>query len=125
LGSGFGTATAGGGRDGQLGCGPGCRHWNPESFPRRTSYICLPFLTFETLVFLKHIFPGCFQGRIYGCFNFSGCKFKVIMNNNNVKYLRVISFSQLTLAWKTEIKNLGRAATDLDIQGVSKRALQL
>jgi len=35
-----------GGKDSQLGCEPACRQWSPESVPRRTSSICLPFLTF-------------------------------------------------------------------------------
>ena len=37
------------------------------------------------------------------------------MNNNTVKYLQNISFSQLTLAEKAKIKNLGRATPDLVI----------
>jgi hypothetical protein len=35
------------------------------------------------------------------------------MNKNSVKYLQGIKFSQLTVAEKTEIKNLGRATPDL------------
>ena len=35
------------------------------------------------------------------------------MNNNSEKYLHEISFSQLTVAEKTEIKNLGHATPDL------------
>ena len=37
---GCGTAAAGGGKDGQLGCGPGYGHCSPENFPRRTFCIC-------------------------------------------------------------------------------------
>jgi hypothetical protein len=37
------------------------------------------------------------------------------MNNNSVKYLKGINFSQLTLAEKTEIKNLGHATPDVVI----------
>jgi hypothetical protein len=43
------------------------------------------------------------------------------MNNRDVKYLRLISFSQLPLAWKTEIKNLGHATTDLVISMLPTR----
>jgi hypothetical protein len=60
-------------------------------------------------------FAWLFSSRFYGCFKFSGFNFKISMENNNVKYLRVVSFSQLTLAKKTEIKNLGRAKIDLVI----------
>jgi len=35
------------------------------------------------------------------------------MNNNNPKYLQVIKITQLTLAKKTEINNLGYETTDL------------
>jgi hypothetical protein len=37
------------------------------------------------------------------------------MNNNSAKYLHGISFLQLTLANKTEIKNLGHATADVII----------
>jgi hypothetical protein len=37
------------------------------------------------------------------------------MNKNRVKYLHGINFSQLTLAEKTGIKNLGHATSDLVI----------
>jgi hypothetical protein len=43
------------------------------------------------------------------------------MNNSGVKCLRLIRFSQLTLAWKTEIKNLGHATTGLVISMPSTR----
>jgi len=51
MGAGFGRAMAGGGRDRQVGCGPGCQHYNPENFPRTTFLSVCFFLTFATLVF--------------------------------------------------------------------------
>ena len=47
------------------------------------------------------------------------------MNKNSVKYLQSISFSQLTPAKKTEIKNLGRAVSDLVTFQASSSRVQI
>jgi hypothetical protein len=46
------------------------------------------------------------------------------MYKKSVKYLQGINFSQLTLAKKTEIKNLGRATPDLVIFQSSSSRIQ-
>jgi hypothetical protein len=51
-------------------------------------------------------FTGCFQSHICACCNFISFNFKITMKNNRVKYLHSINSSQLSLALKTEIKNL-------------------
>jgi hypothetical protein len=47
------------------------------------------------------------------------------MNKNSVKYLQSISFSQLTPAKKTEIKNLGREVPDLVTSQASSSRIQI
>ena len=93
MGAGFGRATADGGRDGQLGCGPGCRHCSPENFPRRT-FLSVYFFNVCNTGILVTDFAWLFLSRICVCFKFSGCNFKINMNKSNVKYLRVVTFSQ-------------------------------
>jgi hypothetical protein len=46
------------------------------------------------------------------------------MNKNSVKYFQGIGFSQLTLAEKTEIKNLFHATSDLVISQSSSSRIQ-
>ena len=46
------------------------------------------------------------------------------MNKNNVKYLQGISFSQITLAEKFEIKNSGHATSDLVMSYLSSSRIQ-
>ena len=75
---------------------------NPDSISRRTSYICLTFLTVQMLAFL----PSSFQNHICECFNSSSCNFTINTNKNSVKHLQSINFLQLSLTKKTEIKNL-------------------
>lgn len=83
-------------------------------------YLFPSFNIWNTGILITY-FSWLFLSRICGCFKFSGCNFKINMNNNNVKYLRVISFSQLTLAKKIEIRNLGRATTDLIVSKSATR----
>jgi hypothetical protein len=42
------------------------------------------------------------------------------MNKNSVKYVQVINFTQLTLAEKTDIKNLGRASPEMCFSATSE-----
>jgi hypothetical protein len=42
-------ATLSGGRLSQFGKWVGCSHRNPDSISKVTLYVCLPFLTFQTL----------------------------------------------------------------------------
>jgi hypothetical protein len=51
--TGFSTARLSGGKLSQLGwnVGLGCNHCSPDSVSTRTSYIFLPFLTFQMLTF--------------------------------------------------------------------------
>ena len=54
--------------------------------------------------------------------NFSSLKCMINMNKKSVMYLQGINFSQLTLAEKTETKNLGHATHDVIIsQSLSRR----
>jgi len=46
------------------------------------------------------------------------------MNKNNVKFLRGISFSQITLNEKCEIKNSGCATPDLVMSSLSSSRIQ-
>jgi hypothetical protein len=71
--------------------------------------VYLFFFTFQRLEFLPPFLCSCSQS------NFSSCSFKIYLNKNSVKCLQGISFSQLTVAEKAKIKNLGRATSDLGI----------
>jgi hypothetical protein len=71
------------------------------------SQIVLKFLTFQMLEFCNHFLHRCFQSHICEWFNSSSSTFKI--NINSGKYLHDISFLQLAVAKKTEVKNLGCA----------------
>ena len=58
----------------------------------------------------------CVCARVCVCVNFSSYNFKTNMNSNNAKHLPGISFWQLRLAKKTEVKYLGRATPELIIR---------
>ena len=58
-------------------------------------------------------------------FNPSGSNFEINTNENSIKYLQGISFSQLSLSEKTEMHNLGSATTNLVTPQSSSRDYKL
>jgi hypothetical protein len=57
----------------------------------------------------------CQHSNICAYFHFSRCSSEINMKTNNVKYIQGVHFSQLTRSDKAEIKNFGRATSDLVI----------
>jgi len=76
------------------------------------------------LELLLPFLPSCFHRNICEWFNFSHCSFRVNMNKNSVKCSKGINLSQLTLAEKTKVKNLGNATCDLVISQSSSTRIQ-
>ena len=58
------------------------------------------------------------------CFGFSLSNFKININENCVKYLQGISFSQLIFPEQRGIKNLNRATRDLVVSHSSSSRIQ-
>jgi hypothetical protein len=84
------------GRERQTSLRPGCSPCSPDSVSVRTSYVCLRFITFQSLEFGLPFLSSSFQSHLYECFYFSVFNFKINLNKNSVQCLQGINFSQLT-----------------------------
>jgi len=79
---------------------------------------------FQMLELLLPFLPICFHRHICACFNFSHCRFMINMKKNSVKGSQGINLSELTLAEKNEVKNLGHMTCDLVISQSSSSRIQ-
>jgi hypothetical protein len=71
------------------------------------------FLTFQHWHFDNILYLPVFKATLFSS-NFTICSFKINMKNS-AKYLQSINILLLTLAEKTEIKNLGHETPELII----------